>query len=98
MAESHSIKNDAAAHRFTAEVDGQTCHLDYTVEDLVPPGGPMTITHTVVPEAVGGRGIAGALVKAALDFARNEHWQVVPACSYADAWMRRHPEYEDLRA
>jgi len=23
---------------------------------------------------------------------------VVPQCSYADAWMRRHPEFEALRA
>jgi predicted GNAT family acetyltransferase len=45
---------------------------------------------------VGGRGIASALVQAAMEVARAEGWKVVPACSYAAAWMRRHPEYRDL--
>ena len=56
----------------------------------------MTITHTGVPEAVGGRGIASALATAAFDTARREHWRVVPACSYALVWIERHPEYADL--
>jgi predicted GNAT family acetyltransferase len=56
----------------------------------------MTITHTGVPPEVGGRGIASALVQAALDVARAEGWKVVPACSYAAVWMQRHPDYLDL--
>ena len=74
-------------------VDGALCALDYTLDH-----GVMTITHTLVPEAVGGRGLAGTLVRAALDAARLEGWKVVPACSYAKAWMVRHPEFDDLRA
>jgi hypothetical protein len=58
----------------------------------------MTITHTGVPAAVGGRGIASALVQAAFATARDEGWKVVPACSYAAAWIGRHPEYRDLVA
>jgi predicted GNAT family acetyltransferase len=45
---------------------------------------------------VGGRGIASALVQAAMDAARAEGWKVVPACSYASVWITRHPEYQDL--
>jgi hypothetical protein len=56
----------------------------------------MTITHTGVPAEVGGRGIASALVQAALETARGEGWKVLPACSYAVAWMQRHPAYADL--
>ena len=67
------------------------CELDYTLADHV-----MTITHTGVPAEVGGRGIASALVQAAMDAARAERWKVVPACSYASAWIKRHPEYQDL--
>lgn len=79
--------------RFAAEVEGQQAHLDYETADSV-----MHITHTVVPDAIGGRGIAGRLVQAALDHARNEGWKVKPVCSYADAWMAKHPGYADLRA
>lgn len=87
------IRHDRDAHRFETRVDEVPCELDYVLAD-----GVMTITHTRVPKAVGGRGIAAALVRAALDAARAEGWRVVPACSYASAWMQRHPEYDALRA
>ena len=87
------IRHDLRAHRFAIEVDGFEGHLDY-----VPDDGALRITHTIVPPQIGGRGIAGLLVRAALDHARAAGLKVVPRCSYADAWMRRHPEYEGLRA
>ena len=89
----NAIQHDAKAHRFNTVVDDVTGHVEYEITGKV-----MTLTHTIVPSAIGGRGIAGALVKAALDHARNEGWKVVPQCSYADTWMRRHPDYEGLRA
>ncbi|MDO5505985.1 MAG: GNAT family N-acetyltransferase [Pseudoxanthomonas suwonensis] len=87
------IGHDPDARRFSALVDGHTGYASYQLED-----GVMTIDHTIVPREIGGRGIAGALVKAALEHARAEGWTVRPTCSYADTWMRRHPEYEDMRA
>ena len=82
-----------AAHRFETRVDGALCELDYSLRDQV-----MTILHTGVPSEVGGRGIAGELVRTALKTARDAGWKVVPACSYARIWMERHPEFADLRA
>ncbi|MCE7901584.1 MAG: N-acetyltransferase, partial [Gammaproteobacteria bacterium PRO9] len=32
-----------------------------------------------------------------LEFARSQGWKVRPVCSYAVAWMNRHPEYAGLR-
>jgi predicted GNAT family acetyltransferase len=78
------VKHDTSAHRFCAEVDGQRAVLDYTLVDDV-----MTITHTRVPAAIGRRGIAAELMRAALQMARASHWKVVPACSYAAAYMRK---------
>ena len=90
---SHHIQHDAAARRFTTTVDGAQGYVEYERD-----GDTMTITHTIVPSQIGGRGIAGELVKAALEHARAEGAKVAPRCSYADAWIRRHPEFEDLRA
>jgi hypothetical protein len=50
----------------------------------------MTITHTRVPQAIGGRGVAAELMEAALQFAKERGWSIDPACSYAAAYMRRH--------
>ncbi len=87
-----NIDHDQAAHRFETRVDGHTCVLDYTLNGRV-----MTIRYTGVPEAVRGREIASFLVEAALTTARARGWQVLPACSYASAWMSRHPAFDDLR-
>ena len=87
------ITHDPAGHRFSITVGGVEAHLEYLRH-----GAVLTITHTIVPEAIGGRGIAGALVKAAMDHARAEGLKVNPVCSYSAAWMARHPDYQDLRA
>lgn len=87
------ITHDRLTQRFTTTVEGVLCVLEYRLHDNV-----MTITHTGVPEAVGGRGIAAALATAAFEAARAEGWKVVPACSYASAFIQRHPEYADLVA
>lgn len=87
------ITHDPVARRFSTRVEGVECELDYTLS-----GGVMTITHTGVPAAVGGRGLAGQLVREALTTARDRGWKVVPACSYASAWMDRHADFDDLRA
>ena len=87
------ITHDQASHRFSTEVDGQTGYVEYERA-----GDVMVITHTIVPAAIGGRGIAGDLVQAALTHAREAGLKVDPRCSYADAWMRRHPEFDGLRA
>jgi uncharacterized protein len=80
----NQVHHDAAARRFSTEVEGLRAVLDYRLSDDV-----MTITHTGVPAKIGGRGIAGELVQAALDTARVEGWRVVPACSYAAAYIAK---------
>jgi len=81
------INHDTGAHRFTTKVDGSRAELDYTLTD-----GVMTITHTQVPPAIGGRGIAAQLTEAALSAARGAGWSVDPACSYAKAYLEKHPQ------
>ena len=77
--------------RFEAVVDGLTCEADYRLHE-----GVMVMTHTGVPRALEGRGIAAQLVAAALSHARDQGWRVRPLCSYVAVYMRRHPETQDL--
>jgi predicted GNAT family acetyltransferase len=85
------IRHQPDRSRFAADVDGVEAALEYRME-----GSCMVITHTHVPEPVGGRGIAGALTRAAFEHARVQDLHVRPACSYAAGWVDRHPEYGDL--
>ena len=87
-----TVQHQPENERFVVTAEGHEAEVNYSIAD-----GVMSITHTGVPEAIGGRGIAGALVRAALEHARAEGLRVVPACAYAEAWMRKHPEYDDLR-
>ena len=87
------IHHDGKARRFATRVDGVEAHLDYELS-----GGTMTITHTIVPSEIGGRGIAGQLVSAAFEAARDAGWKVRAQCSYAAGWAQKHPEVSDLIA
>jgi predicted GNAT family acetyltransferase len=87
-----TINHDPNAHQFSAEVNGHRAELDYTVAD-----GVMSITHTRVPQAIGGRGIAAELMREALKVAGERGWSINPACSYAAAYMRKHAQASDQR-
>ncbi len=88
-----NLRHDAASRRFEIALDGHLAWLDYQLG-----GNRLTIVHTQVPEAIGGRGIAAALVEAALAHARANGLKVVPRCSYAASYLSRHPQHADLRA
>ena len=89
----HAIAHHPIPGRFATEVDGQQAHLDYEMA-----GDVMHITHTIVPDAIAGRGIAGDLVQAAFELARQEMWRVKPVCSYAEGWVAKHPQYKEMLA
>jgi uncharacterized protein len=88
-----AIVHNAAAGSFEAVVDGHRCECDYQVIN-----GVMWMTHTGVPHALEGRGIAAQLVAAALAWAREQGLRVKPTCSYVAVYMRRHAETQDLLA
>ena len=93
MVDAPKIRHDADAGRFSVVVDGVEAELEYRRDD-----GTITILHTGVPDAIGGRGIAADLVRAAFDWARAQGLKVRTSCSYSQAWVDKHPEYADLRA
>jgi predicted GNAT family acetyltransferase len=88
-----AITHNPQAQRFETTVDGTTAYLSYQVQ-----GDKLVYDHTIVPSAIGGRGIAGALTKHALDYARKQGKKVAPACSYVASYMQKHPEYADIKA
>ena len=74
--------------RFETQVDGVTAFVQYRLS-----GDKLDIIHTIVPPAIGGRGIAAALVKYAYDYAVENGMKPSATCSYAVTWLHRHPDY-----
>ena len=81
-----TISHDSTAHRFSASLENHSAILDYTLQ-----GSVMSIMHTHVPPPIEGRGVAAELMGAALTAARAAGWTVHPVCSYAVAYLRKHP-------
>lgn len=74
--------------RFETQVDGAVAFVQYRLS-----GDKLDIIHTIVPPAIGGRGIAAALVKYAYDYAVENGMKPSATCSYAVTWLHRHPDY-----
>lgn len=85
------IIHNQSANRFETSIDNQTGYISYQER-----GDALVYDHTIVPQALGGRGIGSALVKQALDYARENDKKVVPQCSFVSAYISKHPEYQDL--
>ena len=88
-----AIHDNAAASRFEMIVDRHVAVATYSID-----GDVITFQHTVVPEALRGRGIARQLVEFALASARGRRLKVVPQCEVFEVYMRKHPETHDLLA
>jgi predicted GNAT family acetyltransferase len=83
------VQHNAAAHRYEITVAGATAVADYRDE-----GGRRVFSHTFVPPALRGRGLAEKLVRHALSDARARNLRVVPACSYVAKFIERNPEFK----
>jgi predicted GNAT family acetyltransferase len=86
-----TIVHNVDQHRFEASLGDEIARADYRLAD-----GAMRITHTGVPRAFEGRGIAASLVRSLMSYARENGLRVVPYCPYAVSYMKRHPDTHDL--
>ncbi len=59
-------------------------------------GQRRVFTHTEIDDAYAGQGLGGVLVRSALDAVRASGRRVVPVCPFVSAYLKRHPEYDDL--
>lgn len=87
MSEAIDIIDDTENNRFVYREDGLEAELTYRVN-----GDRLILVHTGVPEALRDRGIAGALVRAAVDRAASSGETVAPWCPYARRWLEGHAD------
>lgn len=85
---------NASASRYEIHVDGELAGFA-EVEDE---GAAAVFPHTVIEPRFGGQGLGGVLVRHALDDVRAQGRSVVPACSFVERFIEKHPDYQDLLA
>lgn len=85
------VRQNQEEHRFEIDTDGGPAFVDYIID-----GDEITFTHTEVPKEAEGKGIASALVAAAMAHARESKLRVISECAYVTSWLKRHHEYDDI--
>jgi len=89
------VEHTANDHKgiFSIRVDGKrAAELTYSVAGT----DKIIIDHTQVSDVLRGTGAGLALVKAAVDWARNMGYGVIPLCPFAKATIQKHPELQDV--
>jgi predicted GNAT family acetyltransferase len=86
-----TVTNNTAANRFEASTGHGTAMLRYVAR-----GDVLDLTHTAVPQGAEGQGIASALARTALEYARANDLKVIASCRFVHAYLQKHREYADL--
>ena len=83
--------NEQLLHFEKALDNGEVAFIEYRwhQKDLV-------LMHTFVPEGYEGKGIAAALARFALEYAKEKHLKIIVYCPYVNAYLKKHPEYQAL--
>jgi predicted GNAT family acetyltransferase len=79
------VVDNVAEERFELNEDDHLAELVYHVH-----GDRLTLIHTEVPDELGGRGLGGVLVQAALARAARDKLTLVPKCPFARSWLEKH--------
>jgi predicted GNAT family acetyltransferase len=92
MREAPIVRDNPDRNQF--EIDLGQGEFAYAKYNLLP--GAIRFYHTVVPESHGGQGLGTALIKAGLAAARERGLKVIPICPFFRAYLKKHPEEQDL--
>ncbi len=95
MTEFRDVRADQRFEQGFADAGGEmrTVFADYAVR-----GSTRVILHVEADPALRGSGAASRFMQALAEHARAGQLRLEPRCSYAVAWMKRHPEFKDVTA
>ena len=86
-----TVIDNPSANRFETTIENHVAYVDYKLD-----GKTISFEHTIVPDALQGRGLGGQLVQACLASARERSLSVTPVCAVFVGYMKKRPETQDL--
>ena len=87
------VQHDEKQRKFYADIDGKEAAIEYAKM-----GDVYNLSHTFVPEELRGQGIAEKLARGTLDEIGRQGARFLPTCPYIQAFVRKHPEYQEAVA
>lgn len=85
----NEVEHHPKRHCFTVDTDGREALLQYRLLGPDPDNpGAVDFTSTYVPEELRGQGIAEALVRRGLSWARAQNYQIQASCWYVQKFLR----------
>jgi uncharacterized protein len=95
MSDLRDVRDENRFEQGFVDQDGQTrtVFADYAMQ-----GDTRIILHVEADPALRGTGAASTFMRALSEHARAEKLKLAPRCSYAVAWLKRHPEFSDILA
>ena len=91
MSTDYTLIHNEAECQYEYHIEGHLARVVYEDKE-----GVLHLTHTFVPKELGGRGIAGALVKDVMEDIEKRSLRMKPGCSYIVAYVEKHPKHEKL--
>jgi predicted GNAT family acetyltransferase len=85
------LRVNASAKRLELEVGGGTAFIEYKLS-----GHTLFLIHTEVPKELEGKGVGRAIVLKALQYAKDNGYQIVPLCPFVQTYLERHKEWKSI--
>lgn len=80
--------------RFELEVDGHTAFIEFIIDK----DNVMYLTHTEVPNALGGKGVGKNIVEKTLHYLKDNGYTLAPLCPFVAAYLKRNPDWKSILA
>ena len=84
------VVNNTQNLQFEVELNGERAEMVYRMRN-----NSVYLMHTKVPESFRGKGVASALAKHALEYARDNGHKIAVLCPFVASYVKRHPEWYD---
>lgn len=89
----YNVQHNELKNQFFIDIEGKKSTLDYSKSI---DGKTLDYRSTFVPSELRGHHIGEKLVIFALEYAKDNHFKVIPTCSFVKRVIDNHPEFLDL--
>lgn len=89
----YEIKQETRNKRFVSYIESYEAVVEYSLKNNV-----IDLYRTFTPPKLRGKGIAGKIVRFALEYAKDNNLKVIPTCSYVKGYIDQHENYKVLLA